>query len=73
MRHPGRCEHDADARGGAARSHKVRALAWRPGHAGRELITVGQLRRGPSVIIPPSFSFVWRIPVLVVTTSDSDE
>ena len=23
----------------------------------------GRLRRGPSVILPPAFSFVWRIPM----------
>jgi hypothetical protein len=31
----------------------------------------GQLRRGSSVIIPPTFSFVWRIPL--VATNESDE
>ena len=41
------------------------ADAWRRG--GLE----GHLRRGSSVIIPPIFSFVWRIPI--VATDESDE
>ena len=32
---------------------------------------VGRLRRGPSAILPPSFSFIWRIPI--ETTHSSDE
>jgi hypothetical protein len=29
----------------------------------------GRLRRGHSVILPPSFSFVWRIPIRVTNSS----
>ena len=30
----------------------------------------GRLRRGPSVIILPAFSFVWRIPIVAINESD---
>jgi hypothetical protein len=34
-----------------------------------DLLT-GRLRRGPSVIMPPPFSFVWRIPARVTNSSN---
>jgi hypothetical protein len=37
------------------------------------LCTIGKpawLRRGPSVILPPSFSFIWRIPIRGTHSSD---
>jgi hypothetical protein len=37
----------------------------------QRLLDFGLLRRGSSVIIPPIFSFVWRIPI--VATNESDE
>ena len=30
----------------------------------------GRFRRGPFVIIPPSFSFIWRIPIRVTNRSN---
>ena len=30
----------------------------------------GRLRRGPSVIVPPPFSFIWRIPIGTRNVSD---
>ena len=30
----------------------------------------GRLRRGTSVILPPAFSFVWRIPVGAIRGND---
>ena len=30
----------------------------------------GRLRRGPSVILPPPFSFIWRIPIRVTNISN---
>ena len=30
----------------------------------------GRLRRGPSAILPPSFSFIWRIPIRVTNSSN---
>ena len=32
--------------------------------------TVRALKRGPSGIIPPSFSFTWRIPIKVTNSSN---
>ena len=42
-----------------------------PGSAAGTLLAEARLRRGPSVILPPSFSFIWRIPI--VTRNASDE
>jgi hypothetical protein len=30
----------------------------------------GLFRRGPSVIMPPAFSFIWRIPIDATHSSD---
>jgi hypothetical protein len=35
-----------------------------------ERAALGLLRRGPSVIMPPSFSFVWRIPIIAISTGN---
>ena len=38
--------------------------------AGHNYTARGRLRRGPSVILPPAFSFIWRIPIRGTNGSD---
>ena len=35
-----------------------------------DMLVGGLLRRGPSVIVPPPFSFIWRIPIVTINVSD---
>ena len=57
------------ARVGAAARRGLRPRQRGRRGAGRD----GRLRRGPSVIFPPAFSFIWRIPIRgkIVVTNDS--
>jgi hypothetical protein len=63
---PRRAERrDGDAAPDAHAEHDLApALALAPPAAG------GRLRRGPSVIMPPSFSFVRKIPIRVTDSSN---
>ena len=45
----------------------VQVVAFSPAGVGA---LAGRLRRGPSVILPPPFSFIWIIPIDATNVSD---